>query len=110
MATQLWSAHPACPEHIKADLEARIRSFPSSYLLAPITGEVFNNVELCKERLQGWVLSQGFAIVRTSGSEKSVRQRFEFRYIHYRDKTANTHQLEDHVERDEENTITTRRK
>jgi hypothetical protein len=42
-------------------------------LLAPITGEVFDNVELCKERLQGWALSQGFAIVRTSGSEKSVR-------------------------------------
>jgi hypothetical protein len=75
MAAQLWNAHPACPEHVKADLEARVRSFPSYYLLAPIAGEVFDNVELCKERLQGWALSQGFAIVRTSGSEKSVRQR-----------------------------------
>ena len=109
-ATQLWSAHPECPEHVKADLEARVRSFPPSYLLAPIAGEVFDNLELCKERLQGWALSQGFAIVRTSGSVKRARQRFEFRCIHHGDKTANTRQLEDHVERDEENTITTRRK
>jgi len=110
MAAQLWNAHPECPEHIKADLEARVRSFPPSYLLAPIAGEVFDNLELCKERLQGWALSQGFAIVRTSGSEKRAKQRFEFRCIHHENKTANTRQLEDHVERDEENVITTRRK
>ena len=53
-------------EHVKADLEARVRSFPPSYLLAPIAGEIFDNVELCKERLQGWALSQGFAIVPPS--------------------------------------------
>jgi hypothetical protein len=73
MAAQLWNAHPECPEHIKADLEARVWSFPPFYLLALVAGEIFDNLELCKERLQGWALSQGFAIIRTSGSEKRVK-------------------------------------
>jgi hypothetical protein len=53
---------------------------------------------------------------RTSLSSEQVEARrvlgsgFEFRCIHHGDKTANTRQLEDHVERDEENTINTRRK
>lgn len=75
-----------------------------------MAGEVFDNPDVCKERLQGWALSQGFAIVQKSGSLKSARPRFEFRCIHHGDKTANTHQLEEHVERDEEGTITSRRK
>jgi hypothetical protein len=108
MAAQLWNAHPECPEHIKADLEAHAQSFPPSYLLAPVAGEVFDNLELCRERLQGWTLLQGFAIVRTSGSEKRAKKHFEFRCIHHGNKTANTRQLEDHVERDEDNVITTR--
>jgi hypothetical protein len=74
-----------------------------------MAGEVFDNPDVCKERLQGWALSQGFAIVQKSGSLKSARPRFEFRCIHHGDKTANTHQLEEHVERDEEGTITSRR-
>ena len=106
----LWTAHPECPEHIKPVLEARVRSFPASFLLAPVAGEVFENPDLCQERLQGWALSQGFAIVRTSGSLKSTRPRFEFRCIHHGDNTADTRKLEKHVERDEENVIISRRK
>jgi hypothetical protein len=110
MATPLWSAHPECPEHIKSDLEARVRSFPPSFLLAPIAGEVFDNPDVCKERLQGWALSQSFAIVQKSGSLKSVKPRFEFRCIYHGDKTANTHQLEEHIKRDEEGITTSHRK
>ena len=110
MATLPWSAHPECPDHVKSDLEARVRSFPPSFLLAPVAGEVFDNPDVCKERLQGWALSQGFAIVQKSGSLKSAKPRFEFRCIHYGDKTANTRQLEEHVERDEEDTIISHRK
>ena len=109
MATLLWTAHPECPEHVKSDLEARVRSFPPSFLLAPAAGEVFDNPDVCKERLQEWALSQGFAVVQKSGSLKSAKPRFEFRCIHHGDKTANTRQLEEHVERDED-TITSRRK
>ena len=110
MATSLWTAHPDCPEHVKAELEARVRSFPSSFLLAPTPGEVFDNPDVCYERLQGWTLSQGFAIVRTSGSTKAVRQRFEFCCIHRGVDTRNYRQLKQHVERNEEDRITSRRK
>ena len=110
MATLLWSAHPECPEHVKSYLEARVRSFPPSFLLAPVAGEIFDNPDVCKERLQGWALSQGFAIIQKSGSLKSAKPWFEFRCIYYRDKTANTCQLEEHVERDEEDTIVFYRK
>jgi hypothetical protein len=81
MSATLWTAHPDCPEHVKKELETRKRSFPPSFLLAPVAGEVFESGDVCEERLQGWALSQGFAIVRKSGSMKSARSRFEFRCI-----------------------------
>ena len=109
MATVLWLAHPECPEHAKAELELRVRSLPSSFLVAPVDGEVFENAALCQERLQGWALSQGFAIVRKSGSMKQARPRFDFRCIHHGNDTLNTRQLEKHVERDEENRIASQR-
>jgi hypothetical protein len=88
MSAPLWTAHPDCPEHVQKELETRVRSFPPSFLLAPVAGEVFENGDVCKERLQGWALSQGFAFVRKSGSMKSARPRFEFRCIHHGDDTA----------------------
>lgn len=88
MAAPLWTAHPECSEHVKSDLEARIRSFPPSFLLTPVAGEVFDNPNLCKERLQSWTLSQSFAIVQKSGSLKTAKPRFEFRCIHHGDDTA----------------------
>jgi hypothetical protein len=110
MAMPLWTAHPDCPQHVKIELETRVRSFPSSFLLAPVDGEVFENADLCQERLQGWALSQGFAIIRTSGSIKAARQRFKFRCIHYRDDTQNNQQLKRHIKRDKKDNITSRRK
>jgi hypothetical protein len=110
MASSLWTAHPECPEHLKSDLEARVRALPSSFLLRPVAGEVFDDVDLCQERLQGWALSQGFAIVRKSGSLKQARPRFDFLCIHHGRDTANTRRLEKHVEKDDEDRITTRRK
>jgi hypothetical protein len=110
MATPLWIAHPDCPEHIKSELEARVRSFPASFLLPLIAGEVFENPDTCQERLQGWALSKGFIIVRKSGSLKQARPWFDFRYIHHEDDTADTRKLEKHVERDEKDRITSRRK
>jgi hypothetical protein len=62
-----WTAHPDCPKHLKPELEKRVKSLPSSFLVAPETGEVFENANLCQERLQGWELSQVFAVIRTSG-------------------------------------------
>ncbi|ERF72701.1 hypothetical protein EPUS_04754 [Endocarpon pusillum Z07020] len=68
---------------------------------------MFDNIELCTARLQDWALSQGFAIVRRSGSEK---KRAIFLCIHHGAASKNTRQLEDHVERDDEGKITSRRK
>ena len=49
--TSLWTAHLDCPEHVKIELKTRVRSFPPSFLLAPVDGEVFDNVDVCHERL-----------------------------------------------------------
>ena len=110
MTTSLWTAHPDCPEHIKTEFETRIRSFPSSFLSAPTAGEVFDNPDICQERLQGWILSQGFTIIRKSDNVKTVRPRFEFRCIHHEVDIQNDRQLKKYVKRDEEDRITNRRK
>jgi hypothetical protein len=105
MATVMWLAHSECPEHVKAELELRVRSLPSSFLVAPVDGEIFENAALYQERLKGWALSQGFTIMRKSGSMKQARPRFDFHYIHHRNDTLDTRWLEKHIERDEENRI-----
>jgi hypothetical protein len=51
MVTLLWNAHPECSEHVESDFEASIESFPHSFLLAPVAGEVFDNPDVRKERL-----------------------------------------------------------
>lgn len=110
MATPLWTAHCECPEHVRLELDILVRSLPPLFLSSPVYGEVFDNRDTCHERFQGWPLSQGFAIVRKSGSLKQARPRFEFRCIHHGNDTLSTRKLEEHVERDEEDHITTQRK
>ena len=94
MATPLWTAHPECSEHVKAQLEARVRSFPSSFLFISVNGEVFENPDICQERLQDWVLSQGFTVVRKSNNMKQARLRSDFHCIHHEDNTLDTRHLE----------------
>jgi hypothetical protein len=106
METPSWTAHPNCPAHLRGEVEAKVRGFPPSYLVPPINGKVFDNVELCQEHLQGFAFVQGFAIVRLSGSMKQAHPRFTFHCIHHGKGTANKRRLEEHVKRDEENRIT----
>jgi hypothetical protein len=54
----------ALPEHVKPAWLRAIRALPSAWLLAPATGEVFKDKEDCHQRLQGWGLFEGFAIVQ----------------------------------------------
>ena len=54
--TTLWTAHSDCPEHVKIELEARVRSLPPFFLLFPIASEVFKDPDTCQERLQDWIL------------------------------------------------------
>ena len=105
----VWTAHPNCPAHLRGEVEARVRAFPPSFLEEPVDGEVFDNVELCRERLQGFAFSQGFTVVQTSGSMRMARPRFYFRCVHHGTATLNTRGLEEHVERDEDDNITSRR-
>jgi hypothetical protein len=63
MATVPWTAHPHCPTHLRREVEARVRAFPLTFLKEPVSGEVFDNIELCRERLQGFAFTEGFAIV-----------------------------------------------
>jgi hypothetical protein len=107
METSAWTAHLHCPAHVRGDVEARVRAFPPSFLEEPIDGEVFDNFELCRERLQGFAFSQGFAIIQTSGSMRQAHPRFYFQCIHRGDSTANWRKLEDHIKRDEKDNITT---
>jgi hypothetical protein len=62
MATVPWTAHPHCPAHLRGEVEARVQDFPPA-LKEPVSGEVFDNLELCRERLQGFAFTEGFAIV-----------------------------------------------
>jgi hypothetical protein len=62
MVMLLWTAHPGCPEHAKPELERRVRSLPSSFLLPPVAGEVFVDADVCQESLQGWALLQGLPL------------------------------------------------
>jgi len=110
MATAPWTAHPHCPAHLRGEVEAHVRALPSAFLNEPLSGEVFDNVELCKERLQGFAFAQGFAITQQSGSMKQARPRFDFQCIYHENSTRNYRKLEKHVERDEEDKITSRRK
>jgi hypothetical protein len=50
-AMLLWTADPGWPEHVKPELERRVRSLPSSFLLPPVAGELFVNADVYQERL-----------------------------------------------------------
>ena len=51
MATVPWTAHPHCPTHLRGEVKARVRAFPPAFLNEPLNEEVFDNVELYRERL-----------------------------------------------------------
>jgi hypothetical protein len=110
MEPPLWTAYAHCPAHLRGEVEARARGLPLSYLVAPANGEVFDNIELCQERLQGFAFAEGFAIVRLSGSIKQARPRFNFYYIHYSHSTANKKKLEEYIKKNNKDCITLRRK
>ena len=67
-------------------------------MLAPKSGEVFESKELCKTRLQAFVLAQGFTVV----VGKSHEDRSTFHYIHHSADIRNDQGLEPRVVGDEE--------
>ena len=105
-----WQAHPHCPSDARAKLEKAVQALPEAYLAPLCKNEEFETPEACLRRLQGYALSQGFAVVQKSGSMKQKRPRFQYKCIHHGKETQNNRQLELHVERDTEGNLITRRK
>ena len=61
-----FAAHLPCPLHPRSLVENTVQSFDDAWLLPPQNGELFDSGKACLDRLQGFALSQGFAVVTTS--------------------------------------------
>ena len=69
-STPAWRAKPHCPRHLVAALERAVNALPSEWLLPPHTGEIFDSIEHCRRRLQGYSLAEGFEVVQIGGGTK----------------------------------------
>lgn len=65
-----WHAKPGCPEHQCATVERTVNALPSSYLLLPRTGELFDSLDARNSRLRGYALAEGFDTVKHGGGTK----------------------------------------
>ena len=65
-APPVFVAHALCPPHLRPIVEDAVEAFDSVWLLPPHQGELFDNPKACLRRLQGYALSQGFAVVTAS--------------------------------------------
>jgi hypothetical protein len=102
----VFIAHPLCPPHLRNTVEEAVESFDSSWLLPPQKGEVFQTAKDCLRRLQRYTLSRGFAVMTTT----SKKSRAQFACIHHGTETKNWRDLEDHVDKDAEGNVVSRRK
>jgi hypothetical protein len=102
----VFAAHPLCPPHLRTIVEDAVEAFDSAWLLPPQQGEVFETAKECMRRLQAYALSKGFAVVTFSSTPKRAR----FTCIHHGSQPRNTRGLEDHLEKDKEGNIVSRRK
>ena len=85
-----------------------MNALPAAWLLPPQSGEVFDNLEHCNERLRGYALAEGRDIVR-NGRGTKINPSYRFRCIFHGEKTQNNRKLEDRVEYDDEGKITSKR-
>ena len=109
-AKAAWKPHPFCPPHQLPVLTREVQALPASFFLRPYTGETFDSPLDALRRLNGFALSQGFAIAKASGSEHSKWPYLLLWCVHHAKTTKNVRKLEDHVQRDNEGVITTDRK
>jgi hypothetical protein len=82
---------------------------PPSYLLPPRTGEVFDNLDDCQSRLRGFALAEGFNVVKHGGGIKKAPVS-KYRYTFYGVDSRNYRKLKDHVMKNSEGKITSKRK
>jgi hypothetical protein len=106
--TMVWHAHPACPKHLVAALERHVNAFPAAYLLPPQSGEIFDSISHCERRLRAYAMAQGFDIASTGGGTRAAPGcRFQCSY--HGDIIKNWRHLEDHIEKDKECKVTSKR-
>src|SRR5271155_5830072 len=103
-----WQAKTGCADHHRAAVEHMVNALPAAWLLPPQSGEVFDNLGQCNERLRGYALAEGRDIVRNGGGTK-LNPSHRFRWIFHGEKTPNNRKLEDRVEYDNEGKITRKR-
>ena len=101
------SIHFLMPTHQRGTFDRTIEAIPPAFLRVSTTGEVFESAAACKVRLQGFSLSQGFAVVVGKSNKGSF---VEFLCIHHSTETRNHRELEQNVEKDAEGKIVSRRK
>jgi len=82
-----------------------VNALPPVWLFQPVTGEVFDSIEYCKCRLQGYVLAEGFDVVQIGGGTKKVPGA-RFIYLRHGESTRNYRKLENHIKYNKEGTIT----
>jgi hypothetical protein len=103
-----WQAKPGCAEHHRAAVERIVNALPSSWLLKPTSGELFDGLEGCNRRLRGYTLAEGSDIVQKGGGSKK-NPSWRFRCIFYSERTRNNRELEARIERNAKGIITSRR-
>jgi hypothetical protein len=96
------------PKHQRRAFDRAVAELPTDFFSFPVTGEVFESKAECKARVQGFALSQGFAVVVGKSSHDGT-PRAEFLCIHHGTVTRNHRKLEDEVEKDSEDNITSKR-
>ena len=83
-----------------------MNALPSAWLLQPTTGEVFDSIEHCRRRLQGYALAEGFDVVQIGGGTKKVPGA-RFICLRHGESTRNYRKLENHIKYNKEGIITT---
>jgi hypothetical protein len=104
----VYRAPPGCPSHLIDAVERAVNSLPTAWLLPPQTGEIFDTLADCERRLRGYCLAEGSDLVQTGGGTR-VAPGARFACVYHGKETRNWRKLEDHVERDGEGQITSKR-
>ena len=102
----VFVAHPLSPPYLRKTVEDAVEAFDNAWLLPPQQGEVFETAKACFRRLQAYALSHGFAVVTIT----SKKTRAQFANIHYSAVTKNWRKLKDHIKKNKDNNIMSKRK
>ena len=103
-----WRARTGCTTSLREPLERLVNEYPSEWHSSPQTREQFESLGQAEQRLTAWVLVAGFAWVSGGGGSRKVPGK-TFLCIHHGKKSANKRGLEDHVVKDREGKLLSKR-